>query len=303
MARRFLFKNTSGRVKTIWVACALAWCAQHFPVYAQASPSQAASGSASLASVRINELFPRAQTDIPEWFELVNVSPDPVAVQKWRYGKASDTADLTRDSITVQPNRFLVVTKDKAAFARKYPSVSCVIQPAIWITLDNYRDTLQLWDANGAQREAIAYQSDWFDHWTDQSLERVSLQQNGMLRDAWVAAGKPTPGQPNASVSFRAVQKPSIEISPVPFTPNGDGKDDLFSITLFLPAAYTAAISVYGFNGKKYIDLPITPLPHYQWDGKMENGLAAPIGPFFVVATFKNGDQSIMQRKKGILWR
>ena len=124
-----------------------------------------------------------------------------------------------------------------------------------------------------------------------------------MLRDAWVIALKPTPGQPNASNAFRATEKPSIEIGPVPFTPNGDGKDDMLSIKLVLPASFTSTIAIYGFNGKKYLDLPITPLPQYLWDGKTDKGVAASVGPFFVVATFKNAGQTTVMRKKGILWR
>jgi hypothetical protein len=295
-------KNTSGRLKTIRIAFLLA---SSTAAYAQSQGVSTHSfhRGESAASVQINEIFPRAQSDIPEWFELINASETAVVLRNWHYGKLPDTAVLTQDSVAIEPNRFLVVTKDKIAFILKYPSVSCIIQPHLWLTLDNYKDTLQLWDAQGALVEQVAYQSDWFDHWTDQSLERLSLQGDGMLRDSWVLAEKPTPGQPNASIAFRAGTKPSFEIGPVPFTPNGDGKDDFLSIALVLPAVYSAAISIYGFNGKKLLDLPTTPQPSYQWDGKMENGQMAPIGPFFVIATFKNGSQTVVERKKGILWR
>jgi hypothetical protein len=43
--------------------------------------------------------------------------------------------------------------------------------------------------------------------------------------------------------------------------------------------------------------------PQYLWDGKTSNATAAPVGPFFVVATIKNGAQTIVLRKKGVLWR
>jgi hypothetical protein len=305
MKKSLLFKNTSGRLRTIWLVFLPVCLAQLVPVLAQSSLRSVypALGNPAFASVQINEIFPRGQADIPEWFELINGSETTVNLRNWRYGKAFDTAALTQDSIVIEPKRYAVVTKNKAAFALKYPLVSCVIQPVQWRTLDNYKDTVQLWDAQGVPQEMAAYQSDWFDHWTDESLERISLQRDGTLREAWVVAEKPTPGQPNASILFRAASRPTIEIGPIPFTPNGDGKDDFLSIVLFLPAAYTSAICIYGFNGKKYIDLPITPQPQYQWNGKTADGAPAPVGPFFVVATFKSGSQSVVNRKKGILWR
>ena len=255
------------------------------------------------SAIRINEVFPRAQTDVPEWFELVNVSAMPISLKNWRYGTSQDSATLTTDATLIAAGRYCVVTKDKTAFSRKYPSVSCVCQPGVWHALDNYRDTLKLWDNRGGLSDTIAYTSEWFDHWSDQSIERVSPQRDGMSRDAWALSIKPTPGQPNGASAFRAAQQPSIEIGPVLFTPNGDGKDDLLSIRLVLPASFTVTVSMYGFNGKKYIDMPITPQPIYLWDGKMNNGGPAPTGPFFVVATFKNGAQTTLVRKKGILWR
>jgi hypothetical protein len=60
---------------------------------------------------------------------------------------------------------------------------------------------------------------------------------------------------------------------------------------------------VYGFNGRKYAEVPILSQPPYYWNGKTSAGTPAPTGPFFVVATFKNGSQTNTIRKKGILWR
>jgi hypothetical protein len=254
-------------------------------------------------AIKINEVFPRAQTDVPEWFELANASTMPLSIKNWRFGNSESCTTLTQDEVTIPPTGFCVITKDKRLFSLKYPSLAYIIQPQVWLSLDNNRDTLRLWDNRGRHCETIAYQSDWFERWTDQSIERVSLQKDGTLRDAWAVAARPSPGQPNGSVSFRGALQPALEIGPVRFTPNGDGRDDLLSIIVTLPAAYGSSIAVYGFNGRKYVDLPSSPQPRYFWDGKTSSGAAAPPGPFFVVATFKNNMQTIVIRKKGILWR
>ncbi len=255
------------------------------------------------SAIKINEVFPRAQQDVPEWFELVNTSTMPIALGNWRYGNSECCTTLTRDEVTVAPAGYCVVTRDRRLFSLKYPSPACVIQPPVWLALDNSRDTLRLWDARRRLSETIVYQSEWFDKWTDQSIERVGLNRDGARREAWVLTGRPSPGQPNGSAVFRGALQPGLEIGPVRFTPNGDGHDDLLSICLTLPASYTSSIALYGFNGKKLVDLPASPQPRYFWDGKTSSGIAAPAGPFFVVATFKNGTQTLVIRKKGVLWR
>jgi hypothetical protein len=255
------------------------------------------------AAIKISEVFPRGKSDVPEWFEIVNTSTMPVTLQGWRYGDFESSCVLTDDAVTLEPGGFLAVTKDKKLFTRNYPALSGVCEPPVWLSLDNSRDTLCLWNGRGLRCETVAYSAAWFDRWTDQSLERVSLQRDGTARDAWTPALRPSPGQPNASVPFRSADKPGLEIGPTRFTPNGDGVDDLLSIRLSVPAAFTAAVAIYGFNGKKYFDLPLPLARCSFWNGKTSAGAPAPAGPFFVVATFKSGEQTTVIRKKGILWR
>ena len=254
-------------------------------------------------ALKINELFPRAQSDDPEWFELFNSSSMPINVNNWRYGNSESSFPITQQDLIMAPGRFLVVTKDKSLFAARFPAITCVCQPDAWMAMDNYKDTLSLWNNRGALSETVAWDYTWFSNWTDQSLERVSVKIPGTDRSAWVVAAKPTPGQPNASVSTRSSPDPSLEIGPTPFTPNNDGKNDFLSIQCIVPAVYSVTMAIYGFNGKKYCDVPIGFQPNFLWDGKNDNGAPAPIGPFFVVATFKNGPQTKVIRKKGILWR
>jgi len=111
---------------------------------------------------------------------------------------------------------------------------------------------------------------------------------------------KPSPGQPNAYGLFTGHQTPSLDIGPIPFTPNNDGKDDFYSIRCVLPASYSATVAIYGFNGKKYCDVPMGLQPQYLWDGKTSNATAAPVGPFFVVCNHKKtGLKPLFCGKKG----
>jgi hypothetical protein len=259
-------------------------------------------GQAPGSSIRINEIFPRAQTDCPEWFELANISSLPVNLKNWKYGDQDDSCGITNLDLELPANGFAVLTKDKPLFLTRYPACPMVIQPLRWHALDNYHDTMYVWDSSGVLQEGAGWDYRWFDSWTDQSLARVSFVKSGLASDAWVVSVRASPGQPNAEAAWRG-NGAALDIGPVPFTPNGDGTDDFLSIRISVPASASALVSIYGFDGRKYLDLPHPLSQQFLWNGIIAGGMAAPAGPFFVIAEISgNGSRQVI-RKKGILWR
>ncbi len=252
--------------------------------------------------LRISELFPRAQADCPEWLELANTSNSTLNLKKWVYGNADDTCTISVSDLIIQAGGYAVLTKDKALFTSKYPAVIQVFQPVTWKTMDNYHDTLFIRDSSGIFREAAGWDYRWFESWTVQALARVSFSIDGCDQRAWTVASNPSPGQPNAESVWKA-GKAELDIGPIPFTPNNDGKDDYLSVSIVLPPASSAVVSIYGFEGRKYLDLPQPPVRTYLWNGSLSSGAAAPVGPFYVVAEITcNGAKQVL-RKKGVLWR
>jgi hypothetical protein len=252
----------------------------------------------------ISELFPRAQADCPEWLELANTSDAPVNLRNWKYGHTDDTCLVSASDFVIPAGGYAVLTKDKAFFSSKYPALTMVVQPVRWKTMDNYHDTLFVWDSSGVLQECAGWDSRWFNSWSNQSLARVSFLKSGCAREAWVVATLPSPGQPNPDAQHRA-DGATLDLGPVPFTPNNDGKDDFLSIRITFPATASASVSVYGFDGRKYLDLPQPPPLTFQylWNGTLASGAAAPVGPFFVVAEITGNGTKQMIRKKGVLWR
>jgi len=253
--------------------------------------------------VKINEIFPRANAGEPEWFELVNVSPMTINLKNWTFGNSEDTAVMTARDLFLQPGDFLVLTANAGLFGSRYPAKNRITVPPDWHPLNNYNDTLCLWDAKRNLKECVCWRSDWFDGWSSQSLERVSLSNSGMDAASWVMAASPTPGQPNGAISWRSGAQPRLEAGPLPFTPNSDGRNDVLSIIIDLPAGYSAAVSIYGFSGKKLRTFSGLPSHQIYWDGKQDNGSPAPVGPFFVVMEATSSKGTVTVRKKGVLWR
>ena len=256
--------------------------------------------------IKINEIFPRATSSVPEWIELVNVSSMPVNLKNWRYGTPEGTDNtIASSNLIVEAGHFLVLTKSSSQFSETYSVGINYVQPITWQSLDNYRDSLFLISSlEDSPCEIAYYDYDWFDSWDNQSVERVSLEKSGTEKTAWVLADRPSPGQPNPGVIWHSANKPTIHIGPIPFTPNNDGTDDSLSIRISLPEpSYKVSITIYGFNGRKLYDMTEVSPGEKTWNGRKSDGSHAPAGPFFIVGTLTRNGKETLIRKKGILWR
>jgi len=253
--------------------------------------------------LKINEIFPFGTKFESEWFELVNVSSMPINLKNWKAGNFENTSVITNSDYLLEPGAFLVIAKSKQQFLNSFPGISPVLQPQVWHALNNYYDTLCIFDADGNLRDIVCYRYSWFEN-THRAIERVNNMIGGCDSTDWVISTKGgTPGYPNDALFWRNVSKPEIEIGPVPFTPDQDGKDDLLSIKLNLPASFSVNLCIYDFRGRKVRCFNGSASKQYFWDGKADNGKTVQCGPFFVVAELTSTKGTTLLRKKGILWR
>lgn len=254
-------------------------------------------------TVKINELFPRSHGQTPEWIELVNTASMPINLKNWRISNSEITDTIIKTDCIMYPGHFLILARSTPLFQQQYPIECHTIQPITWPTLNNYHDTVCLYTPFSATPvEAVCYESAWFEQWEYQALQRISIDKEGTDRAAWTLAQRPSPGQPNPGIIWHS-QPPSLHIGPIPFTPNADGKNDWLNIQISSPPGYKVSIEIFAFNGRKIFDVPLQLENKYLWNGKTNTGSDAPIGPFFVIATFQKGNTRKIIRKKSILWR
>jgi hypothetical protein len=255
-------------------------------------------------SVVISELFPRATPQEPEWFELHNRSLGAVNLAGWSFGSSEQRELLSSTELLIAPQSYVVVCADSALMRRRYGASLVTMQPPHWNALSNYDDSLLLWDNHASLHELVYYCNEWFEGWTTHSLERVGFEGPCDGR-SWVLSATPSAAQPNGSVIWRGVQKPAMEIGPLPFTPDGDGRNDYLAVHLKLPPGYRCKVMVVGFSGELYVAVDPLETELWLWDGRLSSGQMAPAGPFFVVAEMYEGQrrQGIRIRNKGVLWR
>jgi hypothetical protein len=255
--------------------------------------------------LRITEIYPKggsAAAGQPEWFELLNVSPAEVNLNGWMFGNSKDTVAVAASDLFLPPGDYLVICKDSAAMRAKYRSIRNLVRPPRWHTLNSYNDTLCVWSPRGIEVDMAAYRSAWFVKWTTQSLERVSGGKGGADSASWVLCDRPTPGGPGSADLWRAVSSPSVDIGPIPFSPDGDGADDMLAIRIKAPPNHRVKIRIFSFDGKLLKTFTDEREVIY-WNGTADSGRPAAPGAIYVVAEFTSGGIKRVIRKKGVLWR
>ena len=260
---------------------------------------------ADAGTLVITELYPKGGTAAagqPEWFELKNVSSADVNMNGWMFANSKDTAVIITSDFILPPGRYAVASRDTAALLRRYRQIPNLIRPARWLTLNSFNDTLSVLSPRGVLVDRAVYRSAWFSGWTAQSLERVFAGGTGSDSSSWVLCDRPTPGGPGSAAHWRAASAPSIEIGPVPFTPNGGGVDNVLSIRMTAPPGVRATIKIFGFDGK-LLRTFTGERELILWDGTTDNGRPAPPGAIYVVAEFTSGGGRQIIKKKGVLWR
>ena len=254
-------------------------------------------------AIRITEVFPRATTTIPEWFEITNTSRLPINLKNWQFGSTLQTYEITAQNLLLAPGKYLIIASNQTLLRDQFSFCPTITEPLRWSSLDNYNDTLILRSNRNQTCETICYHSSWFTAWDNQSIVSVSRNKSGTDRTGWTLSPTPSPGLPNADSLLYSTTAPTMHIGPIPFSPNGDNHDDQLAITLLLPVTANASITIWGFNGTKYQTFSQLAKGTILWSGTLENGQPAPAGPFFVVAEIKDDHATARIRHTGVLWR
>lgn len=253
------------------------------------------------ASIVFTEIFPRASTWEPEWIELYNRTSVPFDLYGYTLVIGEDSVAIAEKPLVLPPESFMVVTGSLSLFRQKYPSVSTVYSTATaWRALDNGSDTLKLLAKDRTLVDSMGYFAGNIDFWPAVSLERQDEEQTG--NPVWVPSQSSAPGSKNTPVVTGRRRQEWIDIAPIPFTPDGDGKDDELTITTAAPPGASVSVTIYGCDGRILHEVDKSTTRISTWNGRGKHG-AAPVGPFFVVADIRHDGKDYLVRKKGILWR
>ncbi|MFN0157427.1 MAG: lamin tail domain-containing protein [Bacteroidota bacterium] len=175
-------------------------------------------------SVRVNEIMYAPPAGIPEWVELLNVSPDTISLNVWKLGnRGTSRYVLTSLPVLLAPESLAVVTKDTALLYTAYGDIpGTVIQSAALPTFlwSNTGDAVVLADNRNAVMDSIFYQPSWGGS-GGTSLEVIDPLGDPQDSTNWISSADTagaTPGRKNSvvvvNVDLKLVRSTGITVLP-----------------------------------------------------------------------------------------
>jgi hypothetical protein len=272
-------------------------------------------------SLKINEILyaPRANPydgypDQPEYLELLNRAPYYLNLEGIYWTNRAN--ELGRADTFYLPGRFQAVAPDSfvlifsvpanadpiAFFEAAFPGATR--QPGtIWLpirrsslNLRNEGDWVHLRYLDYTL-DAVAYKPSWHQKGirdaTGLALERILPDGPSDDPANWTTSPDPsggTPGRPNAARITSADppgQTPTLWITPSPFSPDGDGIDDVALLRFRLPTTGALAkaqiFDSYGRLVRKLGPVVASSEGMLLWDGRDDEGRELPIGLYIVL--------------------
>ena len=246
----------------------------------------------------------------------------------------ADTLRATSERVALAPHGYALVfpagadsASAHAELLRAYPSLPAVSERLVLLPqrgrslrLGNGGDVLRLHRLDGALLEHVAYDPGWHSpnlHTSrGTSLERLAVGEpagpdranDATLWTSSVDAEGGTPGRANAT-SARVPETaliPSLEVFPRPFSPDGDGIDDVLSIRYafdFRDALVRAHL--FDVRGRRVRLLEAGRFGGSRgqllWDGFDDAGRPLPVGVYILLLEAVDGRDGRVERHKAAL--
>ena len=245
------------------------------------------------SAVVINEILFDPGPERPEWIELYNRSSHAIDLASWTL-VGPDTLQrrvIVDSSLVLAPQTYGLLVEDREAFSAVFPNATgLIIRPkGGWPTLRNAGARIAIRDATGQQIDAVTYAPEWGGT-SGQSIERISLNRDSQDAGNWgVSAGirGASPGEVNTLFAESVSSKMLVEIEPNPFSPDGDGHEDVAAITMRLPTTRaTLRVLVFDLAGRRVKtllnDAPSGARRSVVWDGTDDLLRRLPVGPYLL---------------------
>ncbi len=259
----------------------------------------------SQATLVINEIKFLTQKGEPEWVELYNTTSQAVLLSHWGLADLKDTLWI-QNNRWLAPHSYFVLAADSAIFDfYDLPDSVVSVQPAL-PALNNDQDVLFLLAPWGGWSEQVPYTSDWLmgEAYRTPSLERINPALDARRARNWAPCVKQgTPGQQNSVFAAVVPEQMKISASPNPFSPDGDGHEDVTVISLQVPSRTARVeLTVFDMLGRKICTLAEN---HFSgtklqmvWDGKDDHKKRTRMGIYIVFARMLDDANGLLQEAK-----
>jgi hypothetical protein len=242
-----------------------------------------------------------------EWIEIINTGQNPISLKGWCLADLQDTIEI--DSLVyLYPQQMKVLTSGFITDRYNIADSLLIVLPKFLI-LNNDEDDLTLLEPGGRWLERLHYQVDWLQ---DEDLRRpVSLERiNPLLaenkQENWgpsVAVEGATPATKNSIYSPVKHGRQQITVSPNPFSPDGDGYQDVAIISGEIPEnSARIRVQIFDLKGQLIRTLQENFFSgrffNVAWDGKGNSGRLARIGIYIIFMQMFNERAGVLREMK-----
>ena len=256
--------------------------------------------------IHMNEIKFLTFTGEGEWIELINTGNNPVSIQGLYLVDAQDTCSI--DSLV-----YLYPQQPKVLSSSPLPDIYNVVDTLVILVkgfpnLNNDEDDLVLLEPGGRWLERIHYEISWLqDEQVRQvSLERINPQLPENKGENWgpsVASVGATPAAVNSIYSKVKQGRQQITVSPNPFSPDGDGDQDVAVISGEIPEkSARLRVQIYDLKGRLIRTLQENRFSgryfNLVWDGKDNSARLARIGIYIIFVQIFNEQAGVLREMK-----
>ncbi len=239
--------------------------------------------------------FPLAE----EFVEIYNQSEKYIDLKQWQIHRSTEDGEaLSEASHIINPNEYLVLTRDKNQLMASYPKVpsKSVLETTSLPNLPNDEGTLLLITDSGVISDSLYY-SDEMHHPLLEDNQGVSLERVSQIEETnksmnWQSAasnvGFATPGESNSHQRDSEGILGEVLIDPPVFEPGNNGHIDFayihYDFNLLGPIAN---VVIYNLRGVPIKFLAQNELiankGFFTWDGTDEENQKVNIGPYIIL--------------------
>ena len=248
----------------------------------------------------LNEFMAKPAHGNVEWVELYNRGKQEISLLGWKIGDEKSMSKAISDSLIIEPGEFIIL-KDGVAKDIQVPAISI----SSWPNLNNDADTIKLLDFHNIIIDSLSYEIDASIR-NGVSYERMNPQFDANLSNNWrpnVLPEGSTPGFRNSIFIEPGERKGVLTALPNPFSPNGDGIDDVLVVRFELPMQYSSVnLSIFDLRGyavaKLLNNARSGATREVIWNGQNDHGESLPVGIYIIfLEAIDAGNGKLFQAK------
>jgi len=259
--------------------------------------SMPAAAQSSFTGPIINEFVSSPVYDLEtEWIELYNPTTQPINLRLYRIGDAQTMRTISNMNLILPANGYVVLAQDVSRFRRYYTDFNgTVVSPVGWPILNNDGDTIRLEYPGGTIGDTVIYDGSFGNN---RSWERyIDPEGKSLWGESFSSTGS-TPGKRNQFFSPR-IATIDLDVSPAPFSPNGDGCEDETTIKFNPPEADRFEMAIYDLAGRKvktFFEDDLSIPGEILWDGRGDDGRTLGVGIYILYAQTEGGTSAKIKR-------